>query len=352
MSVIKTLVNPSYNIVIENNSFFKLNELSLDFIYNKNVVIITDSTVENLYLNDATHMIKKSAKSCFYYTILKGEQSKNLNTIENIYEFLLNHNIKRDDCLIALGGGVVGDITGFCASTYLRGINYIQIPTTLLSQVDSSIGGKTGVNLKNGKNLVGSFYNPKLVICDPVLLKTLDKATFNNGISEVIKYGFCFDELLFNKLTHNSISYILYDIIYSSIKIKTHIVDLDQRENFDRKKLNFGHTFAHAVERAFNYGKYSHGQAVAIGMKFITYLSYKANFTDYDTYNKLISLLKKFDLLFDCPLSSNDLYNLTLNDKKCYLDKIDLIIVKKLGCCEIVPFSLNDYKKFLNGNLI
>ena len=238
--------------------------------YNK-ILIVTDDGLPKKYLAEIKKLITKS-KKVYIYSLPAGEKSKSLKSFNLILENLASLKFDRTDCLIALGGGMVGDITGFVASSYLRGIDFIQIPTTLLSQVDSSVGGKTAINISQGKNLVGAFYNPKKVFISLSYLQTLSEKEYRSGLGEVVKYAFILNKRLHRILKSNSNLVlsrnlkVLEEVIYESIKTKSKIVTKDEKENGVRALLNFGHTFGHAIEAKNNYKGVSHGEAVVLGM--------------------------------------------------------------------------------------
>jgi len=264
---------------------------------------------------------------------------KSLNKMKN----LLKNKYSRDCCLLAYGGGVIGDITGYVAATYLRGVNFIQVPTTLLSMVDSSVGGKTGVNHSLGKNMIGAFYQPQSVIIDLDSLKTLPKKQFNAGMAEVIKYGVIYDKQFFEWLEKNKKKIIslhrvsLAKIIASSCKIKAEIVAKDEKESGIRAILNLGHTFGHAIEKNIGYGRWTHGAAVACGIVIASELSEKLGKLSKNDLSRIKNLLSYFDLPIKLPkkLNASKLYEAMKNDKKVLNNKIRLIIPKKIGECFI-----------------
>src|SRR5699024_10127448 len=252
-----------------------LNNISLflkKYRDNCNIVLITDNIVNSLYVDKVVENLSKNGFNPHRFIIENGEKSKNLNTVTDILNFLADNNINRNDIILAIGGGVVGDISGFVASIYLRGIDYIQVPTTFLSSIDSSVGGKTGVNLDKGKNLVGSFNHPLEVICDVDTFKKLDKEIFSEGVAEAIKYGILFDKALFNRLATSELhqnSHDLEEIISTCVNLKAKIVQSDEFDKGNRQLLNLGHTIAHSIEKISNFTIH-HGIAVAIGTAIIT----------------------------------------------------------------------------------
>ena len=304
----------------------------------KNSILVSTKKIKNLK--------NSSIPKRFYSSeilIGDGENFKNLNSCESIYKNLLKNKYSRDCCLLAYGGGVIGDITGYVAATYLRGVNFIQVPTTLLSMVDSSVGGKTGVNHSLGKNMIGAFYQPQSVIIDLDSLKTLPKKEFNAGMAEVIKYGVIYDKQFFEWLEKNKKKIISLDrvslakIIASSCKIKAEIVAKDEKESGIRAILNLGHTFGHAIEKNIGYGRWTHGAAVACGMVIASELSEKLGKLSKNDLNRIKNLLSYFDLPIKLPkkLNASKLYEAMKNDKKVLNNKIRLIIPKKIGECFI-----------------
>ena len=262
---------PLYNIVIE-QSFDKLaEEFDKLGVTGRKLCIVSDSNVAPLYAKYVEDQLSKTGNKVFTYVFEAGEANKNLDTVEDVYEFLIKNHFDRKDMLVALGGGVVGDLTGFTAATYLRGISFIQVPTSLLAQVDSSIGGKTGVDFRAYKNMVGAFYQPKLVYMNISVLKSLSDRLFNSGFGEIIKHGLIKDAAYYKWLRDN-ISNIknrnsdaLEQMIYVSCNIKREVVEKDPKEKGDRALLNYGHTLGHAIEKLMNFKLY-HGECVTLGM--------------------------------------------------------------------------------------
>ena len=268
--------------------------------YNK-ILIVTDDGLPKKYLAEIKKLIPKS-KKVYIYSLPAGEKSKSLKSFNLILENLASLKFDRTDCLIALGGGMVGDITGFVASSYLRGIDFIQIPTTLLSQVDSSVGGKTAINISQGKNLVGAFYNPKKVFISLSYLQTLSEKEYRSGLGEVVKYAFILNKRLHRILKSNSNLVlsrnlkVLEEVIYESIKTKSKIVTKDEKENGVRALLNFGHTFGHAIEAKNNYKGVSHGEAVVLGMIIASEISYLENYITKKELEEIKNLITSLGL--------------------------------------------------------
>ena len=259
-----TMKDHKYDVVIERNSLEKIkNYLDL----NRNVLIVTDDKIPQEYINK----VLSKCNNGYVYTIKHGEQSKNFTNFENILNYLIDNKFLRTDCIVAIGGGVVGDLAGFCASVYMRGITFYNIPTTLLSQVDSSVGGKTAIDKNGIKNIVGAFYPPHKVIIDPNVLKTLDKRQLLSGLVESIKMGATSDKELFDLIKNsNDLQKDIDEIIIKSIKVKKDVVEIDPNEKGIRKILNFGHTIGHAIESSGKFDDYLHGECVGIGMLYFS----------------------------------------------------------------------------------
>ncbi|OON97121.1 MAG: 3-dehydroquinate synthase [Candidatus Epulonipiscioides saccharophilum] len=302
----------------------------------KRIFIVTDSNVVKNYLISLKEKITAEGYIVTTKIVKAGEKSKNLNVVTALYNDLVEAKLTRSDAIVALGGGVIGDLTGFLASTYLRGIKFIQVPTSLLAQVDSSIGGKVAVNLPAGKNLIGSFYHPSLVIIDPAVLDTLDPRFFLDGLAEVIKYAFIKDEKLYQKLLAfkdlDNLKENIIDIIYTCCMIKRDIVERDEKDTGERMILNFGHTLGHAIEAVCGYTECTHGEGVAIGMNIVTKISEKLGLTDPGTHRRVITLLKKYNLPLEVPdVNREDLFNAMQIDKKNVDSELNLILLRKVG---------------------
>jgi len=319
----------NYDIIIENGSFNNLINYINDLIFGRKIFVVTDDNVDSFYGDRISAML--NAYDFKKIVLPNGETTKSIEYLNKLYSEMATFKMSRSDIVIAFGGGVIGDLTGFASATFLRGIRFIQIPTTLLSQVDSSVGGKVAIDLPEGKNLVGSFYPPCRVIIDPDLLGTLPKRVFNDGMAEVIKYGAIRDGKLFEKLIEG-VDACLEDVICTCVNIKKKIVENDEFDTGERMILNFGHTFGHAVEKLCNYTTYTHGEAVAIGMLRITKKSESMGITEAGTSDRLKEVLKKYDLLFDdYVFDSNAAYNVLMLDKKGSKDTINYIMISRIG---------------------
>ena len=307
-------------------------------------VIISDSNVFPLYGEQAQKSLESSGFSVLHYTFPAGESSKNAETYLKILNFLAENQITRSDAVIALGGGVVGDMTGFVAATYLRGIPYVQIPTSLLAMVDSSVGGKTAIDLPVGKNLVGAFYQPRLVLCDLNCLSTLPAPIFSDGCAEVIKYGVLYDEALFSHLESKGLLFDRETVISRCVELKRNVVAEDEFDTGARMKLNLGHTIGHGIEAQSNFSV-SHGQAVAIGMMIVAKAGCPA------VCDKLEAVLKAFLLPTATEFTAEELFFSALSDKKRAGSTVNLIIPDRIGSCSIVPMPIERLKSFIQEGL-
>jgi 3-dehydroquinate synthase len=274
-----------------------------------------------------------------------------MDTLSKLIEFMADERLSREDAIIALGGGVTGDIAGFAASCYLRGIPYAQIPTTLLSAVDSSVGGKTGINLTKGKNLAGAFWQPSLVLCDYSVFDTLPAEDLLDGAAEAIKYGVIADRSLFDFMLSNSADSLYKNdsfeyIIKKCIEIKSALVSEDERDTGRRRLLNFGHTIGHAIEKLSGYSV-SHGHAVALGMLHISRAAYKAGFSAADCTVEIERVLKKYGFSLSHNYSADELYEAALSDKKRLGDRITLVIPDEIGACRLEKIDISLFKEFI-----
>ena len=297
------LKDRSYQIIIEKGLINRVSEEISRVYKGKKIFIITDDNVNKYYGGKISEELKKNGFEVNLLSLKPGEETKNFNTLPIVYDELLNFNLTRSDLIIALGGGVIGDLAGFVASTYLRGIDFVQIPTSLLAQVDSSVGGKVAVDLDRGKNLVGSFYHPKFVLIDPEVLNTLDNRFFIDGMAEVIKYGCIKDKQFFDYLEKMENNQQLINdmevVIHKCCDIKRQVVENDEKDKGERMLLNFGHTLGHAIEQYYNYTKYSHGEGVAIGMYVISKISEEKGLTKKGTSQKIKNILDIFQIYSD-----------------------------------------------------
>lgn len=344
MKTIKiNLSSSSYSIKLGKDAIYNLPEYLKEIGFSKKLVIITDKNVKKLHLTTLENILNKGNIDFSTIVIDAGEEYKTLETVSNIYNELCEIGVTRQDAILAFGGGVTGDISGFVAATYLRGIKYIQVPTTLLSQVDSSIGGKTGVDLKAGKNLVGAFCQPKLVVADISLLKTLDDTEVSSGMAEIIKAGFIGDKELVLKLLNSKNLYDdIEEFILRAINVKKEIVEIDEFEKNERMLLNFGHTFGHSIEKYYDFKGITHGQAVAVGMCLIT--------KDKDVKEKLIKILEKYNLKTKTDIPIETILKLCRNDKKALKDSINIVTVEEIGKGKIENLSFDKLGEIYGNN--
>ncbi|MDF2673500.1 MAG: 3-dehydroquinate synthase [Clostridiales bacterium] len=346
------LKDNSYNIYFEKKIIYKIPQYFKENYSGKKIAIITDHNIEKLYRLELNRSLNALGLESKIISVKPGEESKSLETLQEIYYELSKFKFGRRDLIITLGGGVVGDLGGFAASTYLRGVDYIQVPTSLLAQVDSSIGGKVAIDLPWGKNLVGSFYHPKAVFIDSDFLKTLDRRFLHDGLAEVIKYGFIRDESIVHELmkfnNDEELLTNIEDIIYKCCSIKKRVVEKDEKDFGERMLLNFGHTLGHAVERYFDYKKYSHGEAVAIGMVQITRKSEILSLTQKGTSKLLEEVLNKYSLPIETPnMDRKSVLDAVVLDKKSNRENINLIIIKKIGEGIIKEVSISDIGDYI-----
>ena len=328
MEMIVNLKEHSYPIYIEKNILKHANEKIKEVFKGKKIMIISDDQVYPLYGDDLTLNLEKDFK-VNHVVVPHGEKSKRFDMLPTLYKACLDFKLTRTDLIIALGGGVIGDMAGFVASSYLRGVKLVQIPTSLLAQVDSSVGGKVAVDLPEGKNLVGAFYHPSMVLIDPCTLKTLDPHFISDGMGEVIKYGCIKDKKLFDQLNSYQNFEELYEfideIIYNCVNIKREVVEKDQFDFGDRLLLNFGHTYAHAIEQYYHYEKYSHGEAVGIGMYQITKLAESLDLTKTGSSMQIKEILQKYNLPYECQVETKNLIQAISLDKKNIMNEFKRI---------------------------
>ena len=315
-----------YQVVIGKGILDNIYELSKEFLGEK-VALITDDIVDSLYSNKVINSLESQGKTVFKFVMSNGEKSKNMDTLYKIVRFLAQNEFTRKDTIIALGGGVVGDISGFSASVYLRGINYIQVPTTLLAQIDSSVGGKTAIDIPEGKNLVGAFYQPSLVVVDIDTLSSLPNAVYLDGMGEGVKYALL-DAKIFDIV--NKKDFDILEFVYACIKYKADIVEMDEFEKHERKLLNLGHTIAHGIEKLSEFN-ISHGKAVSMGLKIITQTSFNRGLITQKEKCDILSMLDNTIGNIDCPFDLFDILKIALVDKKRKGNSITLVMIGGIG---------------------
>lgn len=342
------LKDRSYPIIIEKGLINRVSEEIRKVYKGKKIFIITDDNVNKYYGGKISGELKKNDFEVKLLALKPGEETKNFNTLPIVYNELLDFNLTRSDLIIALGGGVIGDLAGFVASTYLRGVDFVQIPTSLLAQVDSSVGGKVAVDLDRGKNLVGSFYHPKCVLIDPEVLNTLDNRFFIDGMAEVIKYGCIKDKQFFDYLEKMENNQQLINnmevVIHKCCDIKRQVVENDEKDKGERMLLNFGHTLGHAIEQYYNYTKYSHGEGVAIGMYVISKISEEKGLTKKGTSQRIKDILVKYNLPYELDVNIEETLEAINLDKKKLGNDLNVIILKEIGNSEIYKTTAEFFK--------
>ncbi len=352
MKKVRIKTSKAYDVIIGSGILKDTGNLLLNIIKPCRVVIVSDDRVSSLYSSIVSKSLEESGFNCLLYTFKEGEESKNINTLTELLEFLAQNTLTRGDLIIALGGGVTGDLAGFAASIYLRGISYVQIPTSILAAVDSSVGGKTAINLREGKNLAGAFYQPKLVICDTKTFDTLPENFFKDGLAEVIKYGVIRDKELF-KIYAKGLKDNMEAIIERCIEIKGEIVAADEFDLGERQLLNFGHTIGHAIEKCSNF-KINHGHGVAMGMVAAARASEAWGICTEPCSNELIDLLKLYGLPTELPYSPELLAEAALSDKKRNKDTLTLVLPERIGKCILHKIPVEKLQEFMalgKGNL-
>lgn len=328
---------PCYDIVVSKSFEELAEELEAFEVAGKRLCIITDSNVDQLYGEELLELLSEKCGKAVKYVFPAGEENKNLNTVKNVYQFLIEEGFDRKDMLVALGGGVVGDLTGFTAATYLRGIDFIQLPTTLLAQSDSSIGGKTGVDFDGYKNMVGAFKMPRLVYMNLSALKSLEDRQFFSGFAEVMKHGLIKDALFYEWLIENMYEICerdldtLEEMVIRSCNVKKMVVEKDPTEQGERALLNLGHTIGHAIEKAKNFELY-HGECVALGTVAAAYISWKKELLSMEEYYEIRDMFVPFYLPISVDnIDPAEILRLTKSDKKMEAGKIKFVLLKKIG---------------------
>lgn len=351
MKTITVKASTQYDVLVGSGLLPQLGAYLKTVSRAEKIAIISDSNVWPLYGNAAIESLQRSGyKDTVSYCFPAGEASKNGETYLEILEFLATNHLTRSDCIIALGGGVTGDMAGFAAATYLRGIDYIQVPTTLLAAVDSSVGGKTAIDLKAGKNLAGAFCQPKLVLCDLDTLNTLPKDIFRDGCAEVIKYGVLYDPDLFRHLGEFGVDFHREDVISRCIELKRDVVSGDEFDRGIRQMLNLGHTIGHGVEANSNF-TVSHGQAVAIGMGMVSRAASKRGICAESGRDAIVEVVTKFGLPVTTGYSAKDIYLSALSDKKRSGGTVNLIVPRAIGDCIILPTAVEELESFIEAGM-
>ena len=350
MNTVTVGASKSYDVIIGSGLLPQLGTHALRLTKAKKAAIVSDSNVWPIYGTAAADSLKEAGLNVVSFVFPAGEESKNGQTYLELLNFLAENHLTRSDLLVALGGGVVGDLTGFAAATYLRGVAFIQVPTTLLAAVDSSVGGKTAIDLPAGKNLAGAFYQPNLVLCDIDTLNTLLAETFREGCAEVIKYGILYDPALFAHLADKGLEFDREAVITRCVELKRDVVMEDEFDTGARMRLNLGHTIGHGVEAQSHYA-ISHGLAVAIGMAIVTRAGCAWGHCDENTKSQVLAVLDRFGLPTATEYSAHQLFSSALSDKKRSGGTVNLIIPEKIGSCAIVPTPVEELEAFIKAGL-
>lgn len=344
MRSVTVKTSATYEVLIGSGLLQKAGEAVKKVISPCKAAIVTDSTVVHLYEETVRQSLTEAGFSVCTFVFPAGEASKNIHTLSHLLEFLAKEEMTRTDLIVALGGGVTGDLAGFGAAVYLRGIPFVQIPTTFLAAIDSSVGGKTAVDLEAGKNLAGAFYQPKLVLCDTDVLQTLPEVVFADGIAEALKYGVLGDTVLFEKIAGGDFRQDLEEIIETCVSMKRDVVEEDEFDTGKRQLLNLGHTFGHAIEQKSHF-QMTHGHAVAIGMHLIAKVAEAKGIAEKGTAAAIAKALEQNHLPKETAFSQAEVAEGTLRDKKRRGGTISFVFPKKIGACEIVKIPVEEVEE-------
>ncbi len=350
MTTVHITASLEYDVLIERGILDRAGELAKPTLKGRTICIVSDDNVYPIYGERVMKSFEAAGFRTVSFVFPHGEKSKSIKVYTELLEFLLENRFTRSDCLAALGGGVVGDLTGFAAATYQRGIRFIQIPTTLLAMVDSSVGGKTAVNLEHGKNQVGAFYQPSMVICDPDTLKTLPKEQFLCGCGEVIKYAVFGSVEFFERLRERDVEAQLEFVITKSVEMKRDVVAQDERDTGARMILNLGHTVGHAIEACSNF-EVLHGQGVAIGMAVISRAANKMGYLSDNDLCAILSLIKQYGLPAETGFSAEELYSAALADKKADDDSITIVVPTEIGHAELKKIPKTELFEWIKAGI-
>lgn len=347
METVKVNASKEYDVIIGQHTLPILGKKIKELFGDVRVCIVCDDTVASLHKDSATKTLDEENLRHETFVFPHGETSKSPEVLFELLEFLAKKHFSRKDVIVALGGGVTGDLTGLAAAIYMRGMHLVQVPTTLLAMVDSSVGGKTAVNLRAGKNLAGVFNQPELVLCDLRMLLTLPAEYFADGVAEIIKYGAIADRELFDTVKNGNIIPELERIVARCVTIKRDIVNEDEFDNGRRQLLNFGHTLAHSIEKMSDF-TISHGSAVAMGMVIISEIAWKNGLSKERCQDEIIDALLENNLPISCPYKNSELYYAAENDKKSASGRISIIIPEEIGKCRIHNLPLAEFKELLD----
>ena len=350
MNTVHVTASRDYDVLIGSGLLGSIGTRAAAMKKVKKVCIVSDTNVWPLYGDTVRSSITDAGLEAVPFVFPAGEESKSAATYLELLNCLAENHLTRTDLIVALGGGVVGDLAGFAAATYLRGISFIQVPTTLLAAVDSSVGGKTAIDLPAGKNLVGAFWQPSLVLCDTDCLNTLPEDIFRDGCAEVIKYAVLYDNHLFRCLAHTGLDFDRETVITRCVELKRDVVAQDEFDTGMRMKLNLGHTFGHGVEARSNF-EISHGKAVAIGMAIVARAGFAKGICSKEARDEILTVLDRFKLPSSCEFSAEQLFTAALSDKKRSGGTVSLIVPRSIADCVILPMPVTEIQSFIEAGL-
>lgn len=346
MKKLRVEVGKGYDIFIQKGILNDCGRYIKTVSQAKKVCVVSDTNVYPIYQNGVKKSLQENGFEVISYVFKAGEASKTIATVMEMVECMAQNGFTREDLVVALGGGVCGDMAGFAAAIYLRGIEFVQIPTSLLAQVDSSVGGKTAVDLPQGKNLCGAFHQPCLVLIDPNTLQTLTPKYFSDGMAEAIKMGCIKSKRLFEKIEQQNANEIIEEIIFECVSLKAEVVQQDEKERGERALLNFGHTAGHAIEKLHGFTTISHGEAVGIGMVLIAKAGEKNGITEKGTANRIVNVLEKYHLKTEDTHALNDIITAMNSDKKRTGDAIRFILLRSIGDSLVQPIHKEEILNF------
>lgn len=348
MQTVMVNASVTYPVHIGGGLLVRMGELIAGAAKSRACAVITDTTVEKLYAAQVCRSLQNAGFRVCLHAFPAGEQNKNVNTYAGMLEFLAENKLTRSDFVVALGGGVTGDMAGFAAATYQRGIDYIQAPTTFLAASDSSVGGKTAIDLAAGKNLAGAFHQPKMVICDTDTFRTLPPDVFADGMAETLKHGLIADADFFNALVGKSLD--AGEMVRKNVEIKASVVNEDEFERGRRKLLNFGHTLGHAIEKISGF-TITHGHAVAMGMALASRAAERLGYSPAGTLDAVMEAVRKYHLPVECPYTAGEIYAAAASDKKRDRDGIDVVVLEKIGRAKTVRLDMEGLRGFVEAAL-
>lgn len=350
MQKVTVHASKNYDILIGGGILAALGEETARRVRGRKACVVSESNVYPLYGPAVEESLRSAGFVVVSYVFPAGEKSKNGENYLALLNFLAQKQLTRSDCLIALGGGVTGDLTGFAAATFLRGISFVQVPTTLLAATDSSVGGKTAIDLPAGKNLAGAFYQPSLVLCDTDTLQTLPREIFLDGCAEVLKYGILYDRAFFDYLNAAGPEFDRERVICRCVELKRDVVARDEFDTGERMKLNLGHTVGHGVEAKSQFAV-SHGKAVAIGIAIVSRAAAARGMLSPEEAETIVKTLRAYGLPTTTAYSAGELANYMCSDKKRTDGTVNLIIPRTIGCCDIVPTPVEQLAAFVQSGL-